>query len=253
MLAESGDFVVDKVGGTDYRYIGVNLNREPFNNPQVREALNYAINRDEVAAAALWDTAVPSQNPLPEDSFWYSGYQPYTYDPAKAQELLAEAGYPDGFEAEFMPTTEYEETVRAAQVLQSQLEDVGITSSIRTLEWGTWLEEEGAGNFDLYLCGWIGNIDPDDYFYSQHHTGEVFNFTGYSNPDLDQLLEQGRTEADPDARKAIYDQVQQTVIDDSPYLFLYIPANVDGYQPYVQGYVTRPDSAIVMKDVWLDK
>lgn len=253
MLSESAEFVVDRVGGTDYGYIGINLKREPFDNPLVRQALNYAINREDVAAAALWDTAVPGQNPLPKDSFWYSGYQPYTYDPERAKELLAEAGYADGFSAEFMPTTEYEETVRAAQVLQAQLAEVGIDASIRTLEWGTWLEEEGAGNFDMYICSWIGNIDPDDYFYSQHRTGQVFNFTGYSNPELDTLLDQGRTEADPEARKAIYDQVQQIVIDDSPYVFLFIPANVDAYQPYVKGYITRPDSAIVFKDVWLDK
>lgn len=253
LLADAGDFVVDLTSGTDYWYIGINLNREPFDNPLVRQALNYAINRADVAAAALWDTAVPSQNPLPADSFWYNDYQPYEYNPERAKELLAEAGYPDGFKTELMPTSEYEETVRTAQVLQAQFAAVGIEAEIRTLEWGTWLEEEGAGNFDMYILGWIGNIDPDDYFYAQQHTGQVFNFTGYSNPKVDDLLDQGRVEADVTQRKAIYDQVQQIVIDDSPYIYLYIPANVDAYQSYVKGYQTRPDSALVFKTTWLDR
>ncbi len=249
-IASAGEVVVDLVTGGDYWYLGLNLDREPLDDPLVRQALNYAINKADVAAAARWDTALPSDNPIPENSVWYSGYEPYAYNPDRARELLAEAGYADGFELELMPSSEYEETVRAAQVVQAQLADVGITASIRTLEWGTWLEEEAAGNFDIYIGGWIGNIDPDDYFYAQHHTGEIFNFTGYSNPELDALLEQGRSEADPEVRKGIYDQVQQIVIDESPYVYLYIPATVNAWQPNVHGVQARPDSAVRFKTAW---
>ena len=250
-LATSGDVVVDKESGGDYWYIGVNLTREPFDKLEVRQAIAYAIDRAEVAAAAKWDTATPNDGPIPPDSFWYYDYQPYDQDLEKARELLAEAGYPNGFETEFMPTTFYEETVRAAQVLQAQLSQIGIDADIRTLEWGTWLEEEGAGNFDMYLCGWIGNIDPDDFFYAQHHTDQVFNFTGYSNPEVDELLEQGRVETDREARKEIYNEVQKRIIDDAPYVYLYNPDVVQAWQPYVRGYATIGTNAKRFENTWL--
>ena len=167
--------------------------------------------------------------------------------------MLAEAGYPNGFETEFMPTTFYEETVRSAQVLQAQLSEIGIDAKIRTLEWGTWLEEEGAGNFDMYICGWLGNIDPDDFFYAQHHTDEIYNFTGYSNPDVDELLDAGRVETDDAARKEIYNQVQKQIIDDAPYVYLYNPDVVNAWQPYVRGYEALPSAAIRFENTWLER
>jgi peptide/nickel transport system substrate-binding protein len=252
-LATSGEVIVDMVAGGDYWYIGVNVTREPFDDVRVRQAIAYAIDRAEVTAAAKWDTATANQNPIPPDSFWYYDYQPYEQNLDKARELLAAAGYPDGFDTEFMPTSFYEETVRAAQVLQAQLSQIGINAEIRSLEWGTWLEEEGAGNFDMYICGWIGNIDPDDFFYAQHHTGQIFNFTGYSNPDVDELLDAGRVETDEATRKEIYNQVQQMIIDDAPYIYLYNPAIVQAWQPYVRGYSALPTNAKRFENTWLDR
>lgn len=252
-LATSGEVIVDKVSGNDYWYIGLNLKREPFGDVRVRQAIAYAINRDEVAMGAKWDTATANQGAIPNTSFWYSDYQPYTQNLEKARQLLADAGYPNGFKTEFMVTNFYEETVRAAQVLQAQLAQIGINAEIRTLEWGAWLEDEGKGNFDMYIMGWIGNLDPDEFYYSAQHTGEVFNFTGYSNPTLDELLDKGRVETDVDVRKEIYTEVAKIVIDDAPYVFLYNPANVNAWQPYVRGYYTRSDSAINFENTWLDR
>lgn len=252
-LATSGEIIVQKKSGGDYWYIGLNLNREPFNDVRVRQAIAYAINRSDVAAASKWDTATPNQGPISPDSFWYYDYQSFDQDLEKAKELLAEAGYPNGFDTEFMPTTFYEETVRSAQVLQAQLAQVGINADIRTLEWGTWLEEEGAGNFDMYICGWVGNLDPDDYFYAQHHTDLFFNFTGYSNPDADVLLDEGRTETDEAARKEIYDQVQELIIDEAPYVYLYSSDVVQAWQPYVRGYSTIGTNAKRFENTWLDR
>jgi peptide/nickel transport system substrate-binding protein len=252
-LATSGEVIVDMVSGGDYWYIGVNLNREPFDDVRVRQAIAYAINRTDVAAAAKWDTATPNDGPIPPDSFWYYDYQPYEQDLEKARQLLADAGYPNGFDAEFMPTTFYEETVRTAQVLQAQLSQIGINTEIRSLEWGTWLEEEGAGNFDMYICGWIGNIDPDDFFYAQHHTDLFFNFTGYSNPEVDELLDAGRVETDEAARKEIYDQVQKMIIDDAPYVYLYNPAIVQAWRPGVHGYSALGTNAKRFENTWLDQ
>lgn len=252
-LMESPDLEVEAVAGTSYTYLGVNTTREPLNDMRVRQAISYALDREEIAAIALYDLAAGSQSPVPEGNFWRSEYAPYTHDLDKARQLLEEAGLGDGFAVEFMPAQDYPETVRAAEAAQAQLADVGIEATLRPLEWSTWLDEEGQGNFDMYVCGWIGMVDPDDYFYAQHYTDQIFNFTGYSNPELDALLDQGRQTLDQDERKQIYDQIQQILIDDLPYIVMFTTTNVNAWQPYVEGYVTRPDSRIIFKETWLDQ
>ncbi len=254
-LKGNENLVVGEVDGMSYWYIGVNCMREPMSDKRVRQAIAYAIDRAEITAAAKWEAATPSDNPLPEGSYWNAGYHPYLGHESleKAGELLAEAGYADGFKADVMVSTQFPETVRAAQVLQAQLQALGIELEIRVLEWGTWLEEEAAGNFDFYICGWISNLSPDDYFYAQHYTDEVFNFTGYSNTELDELLDQGRREADPEKRFEIYAQVQRIIIDDAPYIYLYIPKVVHAWLPHVKGYVARPDERIRFLDTWVEK
>src|SRR5690606_15016776 len=136
------------------------------------------------------------------------------------------AGYPYGFEMEIMVTWSMEETVRAAQVIQDQLRAIGIRAELRSLEWSVWLVVQAAGNFDTYLLSWIGNVDPDDYFYAQHRTGEALNFTGYSNPELDRLVDLGRQTMDEDERRSVYNQVQKLVIDEAAYVYLFIPDTI---------------------------
>lgn len=252
-LMESPDLVVESVAGTAYTYMGVNTTRKPLDDKRVRQAISYALDREEIAAIALYDLALGSQSPVPEGNFWRSEYAPQGRDLDKARQLLQEAGVGDGFPVEFMPAQDYPETVRSAEAAQAQLADVGIEATLRPLEWSTWLDEEGQGNFDIYLCGWIGMVDPDDYFYAQHRTGEVFNFTGYSNPELDELLDRGRQSLDDNERKGIYDQIQQILIDDAPYIVLFTTTEVDAWQPYVKGFTTRPDSAVIFKNAWLDR
>ncbi len=252
-LKARDDVVVDEVPAGAYWYIGVNTEREPLNNPEVRQALAFAVNRDNVAAAAAFGNAQTTEDPIPASSVWAFGYSPYEYNPEKARELLAAAGYPDGFEMEIMPTTQYEESVRAAQVIQADLANVGVQATIRTLEWAEWLEEEGAGNYDTYVCSWNGGTDPEDYFYAQHKTGEVFNFTGYSNPKVDELLDEGRVTRDQAERKDIYAEVNKIIVDDAPYIYLYNPLEINVYKPYVMGYQARPDQDIRFTETWLDR
>lgn len=245
---------IGEITGTSYWYLAANLNREPLDNKVVRQAIAMGINREEIAAAAKWDAALPNDGPIPPDSYYSTDYHPFLNKQGvdEAKQMLSDAGYPDGFKADVIVSNFYPETVRSALVLQSQLEELGIELEIRVLEWGTWLEEEGSGNFDMYICGWIGNVDPDDYFYAQHHTGEGFNFTGYSNPYLDELLEAGRKEADPEERYEIYKEVQEIVISDAPYVYLYIPNVVHAWQPKVNGYRVHPGEAIRFVDTWIE-
>ncbi len=252
-LQNASNVVVDKTTAGAYWYIGVNLKNQYLKDPKVREAINYAINRKDITSAMTFGTGVPTQDPIPSSSAWAFDYAPYSYDPAKAKQLLTDAGYPNGFRMMIMPTTQYPESVRGAQVIQQELGQVGIKVTIKTLEWAQWLQEEGKGNYDTYVCSWNGLVDPYDFYYAQHRTGQVFNFTGYSNPKVDKLLDEGNTTKGFDQRKAIYKQVNKMIVDDAPYIYLYNPANIQAYQSYVKGYAARTDQNIDFVNTWLDK
>jgi len=247
------DVLVDRAAAGAYYYIGVNTAEGPLADERVRQAIAFAINRDNIAAAAEFGNAQVTQDPIPPSSAWHFGYAPYGYDPERARALLAEAGFADGFEMEIMPTSFIEATIRAAQVIQADLAAVGIRASIRTLEWAEWLQEQGDGNYDTYVCSWNGLIDPDDFYYAQHRTGEVFNFTGYSNPSVDALLDEARMLPEFDARRPLYEEINRAIVDDAPYIYLYNPLEIHAYAPDVMGFAARADQAVRFVTTWLDR
>ena len=251
-LKNNADVVLSETPLLQYSYMALNNEVDPLSNALVRQAIAYAIDRDQICQAGEFGLCTVIDGPTAPGSPWYFDYAPYTHDVAKAKDLLSQAGYPDGFSMTLMPTSTYENTVRQAQVVQQNLADVGITATINAPEWAQWLELEGAGNYDAYLCGWVGLTDADSYFYLQQHTGEVFNFTGYSNPEVDKLLEEGRSTSDFDTRYAIYEQANKMVVDDAPYVYFYSPLGLRAWKPYVEGFVNRPDQLNVLWTTWLN-
>ncbi len=252
-LDEDPDVVVATAPQLSYDYIGFNLMREPFNDPLVRQAISLALDRDQLCEVGYFGLCDPLQGPIGQGSPWYFDYTPYDRNVDQARELLSEAGYPDGFSMELMPTTQYGETERAAVILQLQLAEIGIMADINSLEWAEWLEKEGNFEYDAYICNWNGLIDADQYYYLQHHTGLVFNFTGYSNETFDELVDAGRATSEFDERYEIYEQANQILVDDAPYVYMYNKREIRAYAPYVHGFVVRPDQANNFWTVWLDQ
>ena len=152
-----------------------------------------------------------------------------------------------------MATSTYEDSVREAQVVQQNLADVGINVTITTPEFAEWLDREGSGDFNSFNLSWIALTDANDYFYAQHRTGEIFNFTGYSNPEFDKLVDEGRQTSDFQARYDIYQQANKILVDDAPYVYFYSPLGLRAYQSYVMGYPTRPDLQNVLWTTWLNQ
>jgi peptide/nickel transport system substrate-binding protein len=141
-LEGSDDLVIGRTPGNDYWYLSLNNDREPFDDPQVRQAIAFALDPEVIAEAAHFDAATPNETAIPEDSFWYHEYAPFGYDPDQARQLLEDAGV-EGLTIDLMVTNEFPETVTAAQVIENQLGEVGISVSIRTEDFATWLGGPG--------------------------------------------------------------------------------------------------------------
>ena len=249
-LLDGADPTVRSVPSTDYWYLALNQARKPYDDVDVRRAIAFALDREAITKAAKFGLATVNQTAIPQNSAFHYEYAPYSHDPNQARQLLDQAGV-DGLTMDLMVTSEYPETVTAAQVIASQLDDIGVTVKIRTLDFAQWLDEQGNGNFDSFMLGWLGNIDPDEFYYAQHHSGGTFNFHKYRNPAVDRLLDQARTETDQGARKQQYDQVAKQIVDDASYIYLYNPDVAQGWSRQVSGYEVRTDRAIRFRDVGL--
>ena len=243
-LAGSDDVVLEQVPGGDYHYFALNQAREPFDNPDVRRAIAMAIDRGEITEAATFGAGTANQTAIPEGNFWFHEYAPYdTADVDGATALLEDAGVSD-LTIEFMVSSEFPETVTQAQVISSQLDAIGVMVEISDVDFATWLDRQANGEFDAFMLSWIGNIDPDDFYYAQHHSEGNFNFQGQNSPDLDALLDEARVETDQDARKELYDQAAEMIVDDASYIYLYNPDNINAWSPDVEGYSVRGDNAV---------
>ncbi|WP_035782457.1 ABC transporter substrate-binding protein [Arthrobacter sp. H14] len=249
-LETNPDVEVGKVASNDYWYLALNQNREPYDDVRVRQAIAYALDRDAITQAVSYGNATVNQLAIPKQSTWYTEYNKYSKNLDKAKSLLDEAGV-DELNMGLMVTTQYPQTVTAAQVIADQLSKIGITTEIRTIDFATWLDEQSQGNFDMLMLGWLGSIDPNDFYYNQHHSEGTSNFQGYSNPEVDKLLEAGQTETNLEKRQEIYDKAATMIADDASYIYLYNPDVVQAWNPNVKGYEARSDRAIRFRDVSL--
>jgi peptide/nickel transport system substrate-binding protein len=227
----------------DYWYLALNETRPPWNDVRVRRAIAYAVDRQAIVQATSYGTSTANQLAIPEGNPWYAPYDTYRLDVDKAKSLLAEAGAAPK-SMDMLVTSEYPQTVTAAQVIADNLEPLGITVNIRTVDMATWLDQQNTGNFDMLMMGWLGNIDPDDFYYAQHHTGGANNAQKYSNPEVDRLLDAGRREVDQKARHDDYARAATLIADDVSYLYLYNPSVIQAWSTNLTGYDARKDKAI---------
>lgn len=249
-LRDTEGVVLESAASVDYWYWTANFEVEPFDDPAVREALAWAIDREAIAEAAHFGAATVNQTAIPPESFWASDYAPYSHDPDRARELLDEAGV-DDLSMGLMVTDEFAQTVTVAEVISSQLDEVGIDVEIQTETFATWLDRQEQGDFDAFMLGWLGNIDPFGYYHSQHVCEGSNNFQGYCNEETDELLEEAATETDQEARRDLYHEAVENIVDDNSYIYLYNPDVVQAWVDGLTGYTIRPDRAINFEEVRL--
>jgi len=227
----------------DYWYLALNEARAPWNDVRVRQAIAYGIDRDAIATATSYRTAAINQLAIPEGNPWFTSYDRYRFDLDESKRLLDEAGaHPENLD--MLVTSEYPETVTAAQIIADNLAPLGISVNIRTVDFATWLDEQNTGNFDMLMMGWLGNIDPDDFYYAQHHSNGTSNAQKFSDPEVDRLLDAGRVETDTAERKDVYARAATRIADEVSYIYLYNPSVIQAWSNDLSGYVARRDGAI---------
>lgn len=242
-LRDDESITLAQLPSNDYWYLALNEARTPWNDVRVRQAIAYAIDRDAIVQATSYGTANVNQLAIPKGNPWYTEYGTYSHDVEKARSLLREAqAAPRNLD--MLVTNEYPETVTAAQIIADNLAPLGITVNIRTVDFATWLDEQNSGNFDMLMMGWLGNIDPDDFYYAQHHSNGTNNAQKFSNTEVDRLLDAGRVEADRRTRAEDYAKAATIIADEVSYIYLYNPSVLQAWTTGLTGYDARRDRAI---------
>ena len=220
--------------GSGYTYLGFNLKHKPFDDVRVRQAINYAIDKQEIIDGVYLGLGINIASPYKPGTRWSNpNLQPHPYDPAKARALLKEAGFVpnssgilerDGKPLRFeIITNQNKERENSAVLIQRRLKDVGIEVSIRAIEWASFISRFiKTGDFDVVLLGWGLGVDPDQYsiWHSSQQDPNKFNFIGYSNSKVDALLVKGREEFDPIKRQKIYHEFATELYKDMPIIYL---------------------------------
>ena len=242
-------------------YIGFNTRIKPFDDVRVRRAFSYAVNRERIVHEITKMGSIPADGPLPPGM---PGHNPdlkrYYYDPDKAKQLLAEAGYPNGVG---LPVIKLWASSKAASTkaeltaYQEYLGKIGVKVEIHSeTDWPAYVKLLDQGKLPMFRVSWTATIpDPDDFLSRQLHSGGPNNWAFYKNPVVDQLLEQARQEFDYTRRIAMYREVQRVVMDDAPWITQFNHVFERLYQPYVNGVQISflGDWAIPMKKLWLKK
>ena len=246
------------VGNT---WIWFNVNNPPFDNKKVRQAIAYAIDKEELIKASLWGFGEPVNNqPFLNRSRMYIPIQDREVNLAKAKLLLAEAGYPKGFKTEIFLPVGMVSDIDGCQVIIGQLNKIGIDATMKVMDRPAWAKNMRDGEYFVSLRGDTERADPDDAYYMYLHSGELGknNWSRYSNKELDKLLEKGRTTWKWEDRVPIYRKVVEIIKEDLPILYLAKTVIPIAHRDYVKGHEFGAATWFGyhgggMKMVWLDK
>ncbi len=251
-----------------YTYLGFNLKNPLFADQKVRQAISHALDKENMIKELFKGHGVPAWTHGSPVLWSYdeNSVVKFPYDVVKSKKLLEEAGWKPGtggilekngqkFKFALMTNKGNKIREQAAVVVQDQLKKVGIQVETQYVDWPAMVKNHLlAKNFEAVIVGWSLDADPDPW--SIWHTGESYNFISYSNKALDELMQKGRTTIDQTERKKIYAEFQKVVSDEQPYVFLYFPNSITGYNKKLAGPVSgHPKSSIIwnLEELYLNK
>ena len=258
-LAADPDVYVDAGEGIVVRWLFLNTQKEPFNDVRVRQAMNYGVDKDAYIAVVKNGLASQATSVLGPAVQHYKGNDPYPYDPEKAKELLAEAGYPDGFDTTIICRSTTAD-LKQSEFLQQQLAQIGVNVEIRSFENAIVSEmvegHEGPGSeaeVDMYISGWSSSTGDADWgirplLAKESEPPASFNISYFENDELDELLYSALETADEEKRAGYYAQAQDLIWEECPMVFLAVDYNTWGSTMNIENVKIYPDGCLNIRN-----
>jgi peptide/nickel transport system substrate-binding protein len=243
-------------------YLGFNCLKEPFADKRIRQALNYAVNKEAIVEHVLDGAGRVSDAPI---SPVVSGYVPiktHEYSVEKAKALLTEAGFPEGFETTLhSPSGRYYKDGSLAAAVAADLLKVGVKAEIKLMDWETYipfiLRDQEEAEHRLYVLGWSTLTGDADYglyplFYSGEWAKKGTNASFFKNEKLDQLLDTARSTANPNERKRLYKEAMTMIVEEAPWIFLYSEVEMAGVRANVKDVIVQPTEGVNAKQARIE-
>jgi oligopeptide transport system substrate-binding protein len=240
-------------------YIGFNTSMPPFDDEKVRQAFSHAVDKDKITGVLLKGLVSPADGILPLGMPGYDEeLKGLGYDVERAQRLIAESSYHD---VSNLPPIVFTVAGSGGGVSSISMavawmwqQNLGVELEIEVVEWQIFLQELREQRFQVFEIAWVADYpDPQNFLDVLFHSGSAENHTVYSNSRVDQLLEEARSESDLDARVAIYQQVEQTIVKDAPWLPLFFGREFLLVKPHVKGFFVAPMVIPYLKDIWRER
>jgi ABC-type transport system substrate-binding protein len=234
--------LISSLRGLNTYYLGLNCSKEPFNNPNLRRALNYAIDRKKILNTIYENRGRLALGPVPDVMRKWALKDVYAYDPKKAVEIIKAQGI-KSLSIDFLVTAD-QEVIDIAEVIQSYLRDIGIDVNIKRLEWSAYIESIDRGEPDIfYLSWWADYPDPENFLFPLFHSknyGPAGNRVRYKNSMVDVFIENGQTTLDENKRNMFYRDAEEKIVSDAPCVFLWHRTDFTIRQQWIKHYKIYP-------------
>lgn len=247
-VEDNEDLEIHRTLDNSVQFIGMNVTEPPFDKLEARQAMNYAIDVQAIIDTVQEGTGVLATGPI-NPNFDYSiseELEPIEYNPEKAKELLEEAGVEEGTKIDLY-TSDDTQWIDISTIVQAQLKEVGLDVEITSLEWGTYMEAIKNKEDNMFIMGWTPSVvDPHYTLYSPYHSANMGvgpNFMYYSDPELDELIEEGIRLPNGDERAEVYKKAQELIMEDLPVVFTRYGEQIVGTQSYVENYEVDPSGS----------
>ena len=236
-------------------FLSLNTTKPPFDKPEVRQAVAWALDREAIRAIAYSGAGELGVEEVASGSLWFDGEDPYSGAPdvEKAKSLLAQAGYSNGLTVEYLGLPQYPELLKTGEVVREQLKAVGITMDIKQVDVSVWFSQFSKGDYQITSAYQERTIDPDNFYSLVIRSGGPINASNYSNPEVDQLIDQARTETDQAKRQELYTEIRNIVRTDAPVIFVHYETINYLMSPDVVGSTVTPTLELNMKNVGFKK
>src|SRR5699024_4152916 len=249
------DFELEYQDNNSTVLIGMNEEQEPFDDKKVRQAVNYAVNKDDVIDAAYSDYATrigSNMSPAMGDAYKEGLEHVYDQDIAKAKELLSEAGYPDGFESSITISSHTDNYSVIAEVAVEKLAEIGIDGDIDVIEWGLWIEDVYDNrNYDTTAIDFTGTWSAYDIL-NRYMNDEDNNFMNFENEEYDTLLEKALAEEDEEKQNELYQEAQQILSDEAAAVYIADYQFIWAMDPALKGFKKYPIFFLDLSEVEFD-